>query len=126
MRVGQLGRAVFDHGLAEGEGALHRDGLARAVCEHPRHAVGQGLGMAAVARAPAEVRHQSRRPLGIVLRAHRPDGCVEEVLAALDDLGLAPGSGKCGRGMRTSVLYLVGSFPEISTTATSRERKSMT
>jgi hypothetical protein len=37
-----------------------------------------------------------------------------------------PAAGRSAEGMRASVLYWVGSSPEISTTATSRERKSIT
>lgn len=85
MRVRQHGRAVHDfHGLRV-EGGFHGDRLPRAIREHPGHAVGQAVDMAAIAGAPTEIRHPPGRALRVVGRAHRTDGAVEELLAALDD-----------------------------------------
>ena len=63
-------------------GAFHRDGLARPVAEHPGHGVGQAARMAAVAAAPAEVRHAAGRLACVVLRALGADRGVEQLLAA--------------------------------------------
>src|SRR6185436_5966056 len=60
VRIREDGCTVDDDGGARGEGALHGDGLTRTIREHPGHAVGQGLRVAAVAGAPAGFGHQAR------------------------------------------------------------------
>ena len=85
MRIGKHRRAVLDDRVTERESILHRDRLPRSIGEHPCDAVVQTIDMTAIARAPTEVRHTTRRAQGIGRGAFRADRRVEELLASLHD-----------------------------------------
>ena len=116
MGVRQHRRPVHDHRRAELERALHRDGLARTVREHPGDRVGERAADGSYSRCPNRNPTSGRR--AAASSAASPTGPIDVLNRYLPRCTMAasvPAAGRSADWMRASVWYCVGSSPDTST-----------